>query len=848
MHRSPWPTVLLSVALLVVVAAGASAMATTGVLSGQVLDTKTGEPLAGVNISLKNTTLTTVSDARGAYLITNIPPGSYDVVASLVGYIEIINTGVVITQDQMTTLDVGLEPTVLEVPGAEAKVTAARLQVRPAVTATSYAATPQDEQHVRGQPNDLYQFPGIVFGQPGVIPDSTGYPHVRGARDDQVGYMLEGIPIVEPSNNVFATNIVTVGLDRMELYTGGYPASYPGFVGGVINEVIKRGDQVRGGMVDTSLGSPWNYRDFILEAGRVDQRWNWYYQSNIWRSDFHDNNFVKAADDSSDAIAKAIYTVGEKDNLTLLANHGYARYLFPFEHTQTFDPKTGLFVPLPASEQDFGRQGYNLDAITWSHSLSPKSFYTLRGYRLDNWLRIDLSSDQQGFWQDRAQTMSGLQLNYTGEVAPRHLLYAGVWHIWGDNDQLAAGFMPPIFPPVLEYSASNNTRNLQAYVGDRWRALPKLTLDVGVRQDAMHYHRAPHPDLDLSHTSPRVGATYALNDGVLLRASWGKYAQMPPAKYVRWTFIDRGLTPTIPDGPFDGMTQGELWPLFFAETSDLKPQIDTAYDVGVEARLGPQILLTTTYFNRSSRHMTQRWNGVSDSVLNFDDPTRFASNGHGHAHGVELKLQRPLAKNWEGWLSYTYMKARATSPQPNAYPLGIDFGDLDAEYYVPWDQRHTAVMAVNHKLGRFEINPWVSYGSGFAYGQSGIDLGGPDFQYVTFFTDAGEPFDVPILVNGQLQPNAPNSLRTGSHWLFSLNLTYHATKDQDFYVGLYNLFGTHTATNLAWYDENTLEILPGAYQPPATGTPGPGNTGSITYVPYTFNPPFFAVFGIRQRF
>ena len=847
MIRSPWPTVLLAAFVVVLAAASAGAVVTTGILSGQVLDVKSGEPLAGVNISIKGTTLTTVSDAHGQYLITNVPPGTYDVGASLVGYVEAINTGVSMTQDVTTTLDIGLEATVLEVKGAEAKVTASRMQVRPAVTATTYTATAKDEQYVRGQPNDLYQFPGIVFGEPGVIPDATGYPHIRGARDDQVGYMLEGIPIVETNNNVFATNIVTVGLDRMELFTGGYPASYPGYVGGVINEVIKRGDQVNGGMVDTGFGSPWNYRNLILEAGRVEGRWDWYYQSNVWRSDFRDNNFVKSCEDSSDAILKTIYSVGANDNITLLANHGYARYLFPFSHTQTFDPNTGLFAPVP-EEEDFGRQGYSVDAVSWSHNLSPKAFYTLRAYRLENWLRLDLSSDQQGFWQDRLQQMYGLQLNYTGQVARNHLLYGGVWHIWGDNNLLSAGFMPPIFPPVLEYSANNDTRNLQAFVGDRWRVANKLTLDVGVRHDSMNYDRSPHPNLDLSETSPRVGATYALANSVLLRTSWGRYAQMPPAKYTRWTFVDRGLTPPIPDGPFDSLTQGQIWPLILAETSPLKPQVDDAYDIGVEARVAPNLLLNTTYFNRRSKQMLQRWNGATDDVLDFNEPTRFASNGHGRARGVEMKLQRRLAQDWEGWLSYTYMRARATSPFPNAYPLGVDFGNLDAEYYVPWDQRHTATLAANHKLGKWEFNPWFSYGSGFAYGQSGIDLGGPDFQHVTLFTDTGEPFDVPILVNGQLQPNNPNSLRTGRHWLFSLNVTYHATKDQEFYVGLYNLLGNHTATNLEWYDENTGEILPGAYHPPAVGTPGPGNEGSITYVPYTFNPPFFAAFGVRQRF
>ncbi|UCH36102.1 MAG: TonB-dependent receptor [Armatimonadota bacterium] len=846
MLRSPWPTALLAALCVSALVSSAGAVVTTGILSGQVLDVETGEPLAGVNVRIQGTALTTVSDADGAYLITNIPPGTYDVSASLVGYVEAINTGVAITQDETATLDFGLEPTVLEVPGAEAKVTAAQVQVRPAVTATTYTTTSEEEQYVRGQPNDLYQFPGIVFGQPGVVADATGYPHIRGARDDQVGYMLEGIPIVEPNNNVFATNIVTVGLDRMDLYTGGYPASYPGYVGGVINEVIKRGDQVRGGFVDTSVGSPWDYRALLLEAGNVVGPWNWYYQSNIWRSDFLDNNFLTSCEASSDAIVKAIYTASANDNLTLLANHGYARYLFPFSHTQSFDPSTGLFEPVQET-RDFGRQGYNLDAVTWSHSLSPKAFYTLRGYRLENWLRLDLSSDEQGFWQDRLQQMYGLQLNYTGQVAPKHLLYAGAWHIWGDNNMLASGFMPPIFPPVLEYSADNDTRNLQAYIGDRWRVTDELTLDVGVRHDSMDYDRSPHSELSLSQTSPRAGATYAVNDATLLRGSWGKYAQMPAAKYTRWTFIDRGLTAPIPDY-FGDMTQGEIWPLFFAETSPLKPQVDTAFDVGVETRLAPNLLLNATYFQRDSEQLVQRWHGPTDEVFDWSDVKRYASNGHGTATGIEAKLQRRLARDWEGWLSYTYMRAKATAPYPNAYPWGVDFGDLDAEYYLPWDQRHTATLALNHKRGNWEFNPWVAYGSGYAYGQSGIDLGGPDYQHMTLYTDLGEPYDVPIQVNGELQPNNPNALRTGDHWLCSLNITYHVDEDQDIYVALHNIFSTKTATNLAWYDENTLEVLPGAYQPPAVGDPGPGNEGYITYVPYTYNPPFFAAIGIRQRF
>jgi hypothetical protein len=55
-------------------------------VSGQVLDASTDLPLPGVHVFLTGTTLGTVSDLEGRFNITRIPPGSYGVVASMVGY------------------------------------------------------------------------------------------------------------------------------------------------------------------------------------------------------------------------------------------------------------------------------------------------------------------------------------------------------------------------------------------------------------------------------------------------------------------------------------------------------------------------------------------------------------------------------------------------------------------------------------------------------------------------------------------------------------------------------------------------------------------------------------------
>ena len=263
--------VILVVVALTMTLVGAPVWgAVTGVVSGTVTDEETGEALTGANVSVTGTDLRTVTDARGRFVITNVPPGGYTVSLSLVGYTEAQVTEVAVVQGQVSQLTVALEPTVVEVPGAEAVIKAARVALRRDVTASVYAITAADEQLTLSQPNDRYQFPGLVFAQPGVVPDNTFYPHIRGARSNQVGYFLDGIPITEPNANVFATNIVSIGLDRLELFTGGYPAEYGGFTGGIINQVVKRGTR--------SAGAWWISRGELRTTSA-----GWFWSEGMWK-------------------------------------------------------------------------------------------------------------------------------------------------------------------------------------------------------------------------------------------------------------------------------------------------------------------------------------------------------------------------------------------------------------------------------------------------------------------------------------------------------------------------------------------------------------------------------------
>ncbi|MEX1276153.1 MAG: carboxypeptidase-like regulatory domain-containing protein [Bacteroidota bacterium] len=58
-----------------------------GTLSGRVLDDSTGFPVSNVNVFLSGTSLGTTTDEKGEFVLRGIPPGTYELVTSIVGYL-----------------------------------------------------------------------------------------------------------------------------------------------------------------------------------------------------------------------------------------------------------------------------------------------------------------------------------------------------------------------------------------------------------------------------------------------------------------------------------------------------------------------------------------------------------------------------------------------------------------------------------------------------------------------------------------------------------------------------------------------------------------------------------------
>ncbi len=315
----------------------AYAASTTGTINGTVRN-KSGQPVANVRVTVTPGGQAVRTDAGGNFTITGLDVGTYTVTTQLVTF-KPQTAQVSVTQDNTTSANFTLEK--LTITGTR------RVQVNGVQrtnTSSSYVIGTKTEQETKSQPNNLYQFPGLVFGQPGITPDPGGYVHIRGSDINQVGFDVDGIQITEPITNTFATNLVTVGLKSANLYTGGADASYGNATGGFINEVTNNGRDLRGGVTEYTWApatagtttAPTRSTATSTPNGKFD-----YYASTIaFKNGFPSGiNGLQKLNASFDGVLKANYYADPNNTFTAFYSQGFEQYdlyqIPPIQHRST---------------------------------------------------------------------------------------------------------------------------------------------------------------------------------------------------------------------------------------------------------------------------------------------------------------------------------------------------------------------------------------------------------------------------------------------------------------------------------------------------------------------------------
>jgi carboxypeptidase-like protein/TonB-dependent receptor-like protein/outer membrane beta-barrel protein len=251
------------VLLLILLAPAAMLGGTTGKIVGHVKDSQTNESLAGVNVLIQGTTLGASSDVEGFYTILNIPPGSHTIIASAIGYIKKSVTGVSVSVDLTTTLDLEMAATVVEV-SPEIVITAERPVVRKDLTSS--------EAHVdAGQIHTLpvSEVSQVLALQSGITVDAGGGIHIRGGRTSEVAYWVDGVSVSDVYDGHQAVQVENNAVQELQVISGTFNAEYGQAMSGIVNIVTKDGGSQYHGNLSSYTGSyatsdGWKYNGAIF--------------------------------------------------------------------------------------------------------------------------------------------------------------------------------------------------------------------------------------------------------------------------------------------------------------------------------------------------------------------------------------------------------------------------------------------------------------------------------------------------------------------------------------------------------------------------------------------------------
>jgi len=260
--------ILFLLSLLVALNVTAALAGTTGKLTGRIQDAKTGEALAGANIFLEGTSLGAAANAEGYYVILNVPPGSYTLKASMIGYTTLAVTSVRVNIDLTTTIDFDLQPTVVAISG-EVTVVAERPVVQKDISASQINI---EGEQVESLP--VQRVEQVVGLNAGIIGSVDSGIEIRGGDQDETAFMVDGFTLRDERNNIPYTAISLSSIQDIQIQTGGFNAEYGNIRSGIINVVTKEGGSDRYSLTLTTRYRPPRAKHFGPSGFSPDGYWS----------------------------------------------------------------------------------------------------------------------------------------------------------------------------------------------------------------------------------------------------------------------------------------------------------------------------------------------------------------------------------------------------------------------------------------------------------------------------------------------------------------------------------------------------------------------------------------------
>ncbi|MES2042624.1 MAG: TonB-dependent receptor [Pseudomonadota bacterium] len=517
----------------------------------------------------------------------------------------------------------------------EVVVTAQRLDIardaiQPSLGASEYHI---DRRILESQPGGVDRsLVQVLLQAPGVTQDSYGAVHVRNEHGN-LQYRLNGVIVPESISGFGATFDPHIA-DSVDLLTGTLPAQYGYRTSGVINLKTQSGAFENGGDVGLYGGS----RGSLEPSGSVhgsSGNLNYFASGSYLENDLGVENPIASRDAIHDrtrqyrAFAYVSDIVSDSSRLTLFGGTSIGHFQIPNNPGQG-DPATN-FTLNGTSTFDSAKLDQNQREITHYGVLAYQYAGGAFNFQVAPFVRYSqtrFTPDPQGGdlilsgVADNARLSSltaGIQADGSYKLSDSHMLRFGLFF---QNERTRSMVTSRVFPVDNKGAQTSDVplsitdqggRNGQlygVYLQDEWSLTPTLTLNYGLRFDAVRAYTREQ------QLSPRINMVWKPASGTTFHLGYARNFTPPPQELI--------AAPTL--ALFAGTTKAPD----ITTADPVRAEREHYFDGGVEQVVARGFKVGLDAYYKIKRNLLDEGQFGSSLVLS---PFNYAT---GFAWGVEL--------------------------------------------------------------------------------------------------------------------------------------------------------------------------------------------------------------------
>ena len=503
----------------------------------------------------------------------------------------------------------------------------ARQQIQPSLGATSYTFTPDALANMpRGQNAPLND---VLLQAPGVAQDSFGQIHLRGEHAN-VQFRLNGVELPE-GLSVFGQVIAARFARSLTLITGALPAQYGFQTAGVVDIQTKTGVTNPGATV-SMYGGSWNWFQPSVEYGGRSGTVDYFIVIDGLRNDRGIENPTsgfRAFHDTTNQFHGLAYLSGVIDPGTrvgLILGGFDGSFQIPNNPGQ---PTLGLTVngvgnanSATLNERQTEVTAFavlSLQKHTDTADLQVSLFNRTSTLNfMPDWIG-DLMFNGIAQRASRQDVATGVQADASWRINEQHTLRAG---LLVQTETVRANTVSSVLPvdssgaPTSDQpfnvadSLAHSGGLYGVYVQDEWRLGPSLTLNFGLRFDAVD--QFTHEN----QVSPRVNLVWKPAGGTTIHVGYARYFVPPPFEAVTPTSIAN----------FAGTTGAPA----VTQNDPVRAERSNYFDAGVSQVVVPGLTIGVDAYYKQSKNLIDEGQFGAPIIL-----TAF-NYAQGQQSGIEL--------------------------------------------------------------------------------------------------------------------------------------------------------------------------------------------------------------------